>query len=202
MTIIVYTFNHLYKTVSFFAVAPDTSTLKSNRAVEEIALSADMSEPHISSSMQQYVAKKLSTLIENQTCFYDGTAAGQAPTIDDGGDTELGIRLFSGVQAFVSHYEDDTSAIITKPPQIKRIAKKKHVENGTSQEQLQRAAISVDYCLAGQESGSWNKKGRKNPRIEYYNLRKGQLYPVERENEFTKLRRKNNWDESKIRVKR
>lgn len=177
---------------------PISVTAKSNRKVEE-PIKEDI---QVTPSMQNYVAKKLSNLIENKVQFVEIEAAEteQQLTLPEDNDYD-GIRLFSNsitpLCSLLSTDEPQPGSQ-TKKPTRKR---KSRVRDTSPDETIKISESVIDpaYILDQVEVRGWHhNETRLNKRVDCYNLRNGQLYPVEPCNEFSKLKKKNNWEYKKI----
>lgn len=167
---------------------------KSNRKLDEVVNNKDV---HVTQSMQSFVAKKLASLIDDQVQFVDVPDQVIEPDDDD---CDNGIRLFSSSTAPVKALSPDSVPI--QPP--KRAKKRKSRKEDASPDESTKLAESVvdpSYILDQVELKSWHKRDDKRlaKKVDSYNLRKGQLYTVEPSNEFTGMKKKNNWEYSKIR---
>ena len=149
------------------------------------------SEINTSKTMQEFIGKKLSKLIQDQVEFVDVKEAKRSSIEEDPTDN---LRLLKGSDETVKHL-DEPSFIDTRK---KVLIKRRQVEDsdlGESQK-IKYAAINPEDI--GQEVKSWNKKPRHQT-TDYKNL-KGIGYIREPTNEFTKARNKNGWGESKIKI--
>lgn len=160
--------------------------LKSQRTLD-VDETVFQSEINVSSAMQKFVGNKLSKLIENQIEFVEVNESIQEdPAIDN-------VRLLSGSR--------DVIKFVNEPDYVEdrqKVAIKRRNVDGESEqlesEKLRMTAINSD--LIRDEVKLWNKKP-KHQLYEYKNI-KGIDYNREPQNEFTKARNKNNWNESKI----
>jgi len=159
-------------------------------------------ELNISDGMKKFVSKKLTKLIEDQICFVEI----QTPEIKNLSkpeiNEEIGIRLFSDSDSYLKidnedeNYQEILNNQMKKRKAIKR-QKNDPLENDLSEvEKCKAASIEVEYLLSGEETKQWRKEHR-NKEYKYKSI-KNKLHFIEPVNEFTKCRKKNNWDESKI----
>lgn len=142
---------------------------------------------------QDYVATQLANIIGDNVQFVDPV---QNENQDVPEDVSYGIRLFTNSMVpLVVAANDD---IIR--PTIK--AKKRKATTSTEDEASKIASCVVEpaFIIDQIELRGWHyNPKRQHRKLDKYNLRKGVLYPVTEEiNEFTELRKKNNWDTKKI----
>lgn len=176
---------------------------KSNRKVDEPVASKDDIE--VTPSMQKSVAKKLASIIDNQIQFVDSREA-TADEVNDAGDDEggFGIRLFSNSAAPVTILNPENTPVAHPKKANTRPAIRKRIRDPSPDEatKLAEAVVDASYILDQIEVRGWHRNQKRlDKNLDLYNLRNGSLFPVEPINEFTKLKRKNNWDEKKIHQK-
>ena len=147
------------------------------------------SEINTSSTMQQFIGKKLSKLIEDQIEFID------KKTSDNGDEVVDNVRLFNDTEEVVKYITEPNFIENRRKPKIKRRNVDKQPE-AESSEKVHQTAVDVETI--NEEIKHWNKKPKHQP-IEYKNI-KGVGYIREPTNEFTKMRNKNNWSEAKIKT--
>lgn len=152
-------------------------------------------------SMQNYVAKKLASIIDDQVQFVEPRLE-TADQKDDDDDDAVGIRLFSNSVAPVTVLNTEEASVPSSQPTKKKKNKKQKSARDPSPDQatkLSEAAVDASFILDQIEVKRWHKNTtRLEKNVDHYNLRNGNLFPVEPINEFTKLKRKNNWDPKKI----
>lgn len=150
--------------------------------------------------MQNYVAKKLSNLIGNQVQFVEIKSAVAEQQIQKE-DNDFGIRLFSNSIAPLSALSP-TEELQPLVQSKKSTKKRKSVRDPSPDEatKISESAVDPEYILDKVEVRGWHhNESRLKKRLDCYNLRNGQLFPVEPSNEFSALKKKNNWDCKKIR---
>lgn len=145
--------------------------------------------------------KKLSTLIDEKVQFVDAkTKAVAVPEDEDNDSGGFGIRLFSNSAAPVTilDHQEET-------PQPKKTTKKINwtprirEPSPDGKTKIRDSVVDASHILDQVEVKSWHKnEERLIKKVDLYNLRNGNLFPVDATNEFTKLRKKNNWDFKKI----
>lgn len=149
------------------------------------------SEINVSSTMQQFIGKKLSKLIEDQVEFVDTkveNCVDETEAVDN-------LRLLSGTELTVKHINEPDFIDNRKKVPIKRRKVGKEPET-TESKKVQEAAIDADDIT--NEVKQWKEKSKREP-IEFKNI-KGICHIREPTNEFTKKRNQNNWSEAKIKV--
>lgn len=158
--------------------------LKSQRTLD-VEENVFQSEINVSSTMQKFIGNKLSKLIESQVEFVEvQTKVEQDPVIDN-------VRLLKGSRAVVKYIDAPDFVENRSKVPIKR---RKVDPDPEPTDKLHQAATTSE--LVQDEVKLWNKKPKHQP-YEYKNI-KGTAYLREPQNEFTKARNKNSWNESKI----
>lgn len=156
------------------------------------------SELNVSESMQKHFCKKLSTAIEKQVDFIENNSITKELPPDNFPKLKS-IRLTTDSDIL----KPKPLEIVEVNPNIGRkgieIKRRKIKEdNGivpvTEEDKIKECNIRSDEF--SKETKSWRVK--KNQKLLHYRAKKGVNYLVEPETEFTKLRKKNNWDEGKI----
>lgn len=145
------------------------------------------SEINVSKTMQQFIGKKMSKLIDDQLEFVE------LKKKDDDGEVVDNVRLFSGTKEVVRFIHEPTSSEPQKKVEIKR---RKVDDNEELKESVKIRKAAIDSTAIQAEVKSWSKKTKHEP-TEYKTI-KGISYIREPQNEFTKARNKNSWTESKI----
>lgn len=160
--------------------------LKSQRTLD-VDENIFQSEINVSSTMQSFIGKKLSKLIENQIEFVEVNGSKQEdPAIDN-------VRLLRGTRDVVKFVNEPEYVEDRRKVAIKR----RNADGEAEQSQPDKLRLAATkYDLIQDEVKLWNKKP-KQELYEYKNI-KGISYIREPQNEFTKARKKNNWNESKI----
>jgi len=169
---------------------PTKVKIKSQRSLD-IEENIFQSEIQTSNTMQQFIGKKLSKLIEDQIEFVEingrmSEANGDDQKVDN-------VRLLSDTEEVVKYINEPNFTETRQKPTIKRRNVDREPDNVESKKLHQ---IAVDTESINDEVKHWNKKPKHQP-FEYKNI-KGVGYVREPTNEFTKARNKNNWSEAKI----
>lgn len=145
------------------------------------------SEINVSKTMQEFIGKKLSKLIDDQVEFVE---VKRAKKTEDPVDN---LRLLRGTKEVVKFIDEPGFVDDREKVPIKR----RKVDGETElKESLKIQAAAIESTQIEAEVKSWTKKSRHQP-IEYKNI-KGTGYLREPTNEFTKARNKNGWGEAKI----
>jgi hypothetical protein len=160
--------------------------LKSQRVLE-VEENIFQSEVNVSKTMQEFIGKKLSKLIEDQVEFVEVKKRKKVKHEDPVDN----LRLLRGSEEVVK-YLDEPSFIDSRE---KVPIKRRKVEQDLSESQKIEVA-ATDPTSIEREVTTWDKRARHEP-TEYKNI-KGIGYLREPTNEFTKARQKNGWGESKI----
>lgn len=164
--------------------------LKSQRVLETDE-SIFQSELNVSSTMQQFIGKKLSKLIEDQVEFVEmnGKLEQRLEEEEDLGVNN--VRLLSGSKEVVKHIED--LGFIENRRKVKIKRRKVDLE---CKPDLKQAVVNPDDIK--EEIKTWAKKSKHHPYE--YKTKKGVHHLKEPANEFTSARNKNKWSESKIKT--
>lgn len=160
---------------------------------------APASDLQISKEMQTHLWGKLSAIIQNQIEY----CVSEQP-VNRSQEKEKGwvsqVRLVANADCYVV---DDIE--LTAGPQKKPNIKRRLLEGDENQAITAAALASVvvdgDSILSGRDMESWlPRKPRKDKLFEYRasDALGHKLHAIEPTNEFTKQRRKNNWNEVKI----
>lgn len=172
------------------APAPLTATQKSQRYLE-----TDEQEPDlkVSKSMQDFVYKKMSKTIENSVEFVDVPIKKPKKR-----EEKCVVRLLKDTDPITNYKFDVIQSV--KINQKKPVIKARVIEdsNLADTEKIQMTCVTANDILSGNEVRSWKEKKPKSHKIFKYKEKNNVLYLIESENEFTKLRKKNNWSENKI----
>lgn len=145
----------------------------------------------VTESMQKFMSKKLSDLVAKQTYFVEETPTKKVSESPN----DSGIRLLKDSHVYVKE-ENIGNEQIKVPRAPKRKKKRKICDELTEDEKIQQSVICPDAILNQEDIRHWNTKTKG--KIFHYMEKKSKLYLQEPENEFTQIRKKNNWDESKI----
>lgn len=147
----------------------------------------------VNESMQNFVYKKMSKMIEDSVEFVDVKSSKSkkrkseaVPVIKLLKDTEP-INLEAGEYEYPA------------PKQVKPTICRREIEPDALNdvEKIQVATISADQVT--KSTAAWRDHTKKDKNLFKYKEKKSSLYFIEPENEFSKMRKKNNWSESKIR---
>lgn len=133
----------------------------------------------------------MSEIIDKQTCYYEENAK----SVEVKEDEDTGIRLFSDCKEYVTRIVEEPSLTITpqKPYMRRKRANQDEISNS---EKCRLSAVDLEFLA--NETRSWSTRSKADHFL--YKTKGGVNYLVEPVTEFTVKRKKNNWDESKIRL--
>lgn len=145
------------------------------------------------------MAKKLSEILQRtyEFCDVSGSIEGSKKT-----KLKSRVKLLKGDEYYVKSYEEFEYE--TKGPDKKPEIKRRCIDESTELDMpkddiLKLLAIDGNDILSGKEVKFWAvKKERKDKVFHYREGANGIAHAKEVINEFTTLRRKNKWNESKI----
>lgn len=172
-----------------------SKTLKSQRYIEHNEIETDLNIPK---SMQDFVYKKMSKKIDDSIEFVEVTTKKSKKRKTD--HVDLGcVRLLNDTEPINSidfTPEVNEESAVAKPVEIKRriIEPDKY----SDEEKLKLASVEGESILQQTETKNWKPKKERPNKLFKYREKNKILYAIEPENEFTALRKKNNWCESKI----
>lgn len=158
-------------------------------------------------SMQKFIATKMSELIARRIKFVDvpKTAGIEKRLHRDHIDSMSAVRLLRDSKHSVGI--DDESCLLdecaARPKQQKPTIKRRQIDQlpiqMNSVDRFNACSITIGDIRRETAEWSCNKASTKRGRryFEYKSI-KGELHLIEPETEFTKLRKKNNWSENKI----
>lgn len=154
---------------------------KSERYIEDDIKSEN--SVFVSKCMQDHIWSKLSQLINNQIEFVDVPCHKSKRK-----KTKGGVKLLSHEDEYLSHIE-----ILENPIYPTKIIAEQTKED---LDRVHQCAVTYEWVMSG--DNEIKSENIKKPKIEYYKSKKFILHLIEPVNEFTEMRRKNNWSESKI----
>ncbi|XP_063708569.1 uncharacterized protein LOC134837156 [Culicoides brevitarsis] len=167
---------------------------KSNRYIENNEEVLWKSDINITESMKKYCGQKFSEMVSKMVEFVDveeNVAKKSKKRKNEGG-----VRLLKGAPIIDLNKDSlpDLPEMLNKPLDVKR----RQIEKDSLSEtdKIKEATISSDVILS--EKTTKHFKNRQKPKVYEYKTKKGVSYLKEPDNEFTALRKKNNWSESKI----
>lgn len=165
--------------------------LKSQRFLDEDE-NIFQSEINVSSTMQKFIGNKLSKLIEDQIEFVEVEKKRKKKKSDEE-SAEGSIKLLKGTSKVIKYIDEQPFVENREKVPIKR---RKLADDPDLDEATKIKTSSVTITDVDDDVKRWSNKSKHQP-IEYKNL-KGTGYLREPQNEFTKIRNKNNWSEAKI----
>lgn len=176
------------------------SKRKSQRFIEvDERLNNDM---QVTESMQNFMHKKLNQIIEKRIEFV--TIA--SPPVEErttSDDVQPMVRLFrdSAPINLTEESNNEPSTTATKQKRRKTIKRRFPEEDGLIEaDRLAGVVVSTEDIQ--REVSAWTKPVNNKKLFEYVAHKyKKQLHVKEADNEFTSMRKKNNWSENKIATK-
>ncbi|KAH8289264.1 hypothetical protein KR054_002468 [Drosophila jambulina] len=163
---------------------------KSERYLEEQDVPAG--DLQITKEMQTHIWSRLSGIIQSQIEFEEKPKHQKKAEKEEQG----GVRLVSNADCYlIADLVVEGPAGPTRKPTIKRRVVD---EDETSATLLQAVAVSGESVLEGKDVLLWAEKKSRPEKLFQYRSSGGKLLAIEPTNEFTKRRRQNNWNESKI----
>ena len=162
---------------------------KSQRFIESEESDSELTIP---AAMQASVYQRLSKMIEKSVEFVavSSKAAGNQLEAAD-------IKLLRDTEP-IRMIESEPSGFVVKQkkPKIKR--RRLEDDDLDEKEKLRQACVTGEAVLSQEDVKALQIKKEKADKIFKYKSKKGVLYEIEPENEFSKLRKRNNWSEKKI----
>lgn len=141
--------------------------------------------------MRNFVYKKMSNIINETIEFVDI-------------DTSNPVKKKTNITTVVKLLKDtdpidlDADQKYERTVQVKPDIRKRQIEADNLSNDEKIRAASINIVQLNESIGGWNHRPLKENKFFKYREKKGNLYLIEPENEFTKLRKKNNWSETKI----
>ncbi|XP_017034749.1 uncharacterized protein [Drosophila kikkawai] len=179
----------------------DVPPAKSERYLEQDAPASDL---QITKEMQTHIWSRLSGIIQSQIEFCESQ---EKPKHHKRAKDEGGVKLVSNADCYlIADLVVEGPAGPRKKPTIKRRAIDEDNDPSTTPTLLQAVAVSGQSVLEGKDVLAWAEKKRRPDKLFQYRSsgdpKGAKLLAIEPTNEFTKRRRQNNWNESKIARKR
>lgn len=141
--------------------------------------------------MQNFVYKKMCEIIEKSVEFVDVDPS--KPKKKRKNYTTV-IKLLKDTDAINLEADKVYERIQLVKPDIRK--RQFEADKLTNEEKIRAAA--VDISQVSESTKSWKEQPARDKKFFKYKEKSSNLYFVEPENEFTKLRKKNNWSETKI----
>lgn len=162
--------------------------LKSQRYLDEEE-NVYQSEINISETMKNFIAKKMSSLIEKEVEFV---------TIKEQKIENLEIKgcvkLLKGCKQALK-CEDPVDEIIRNKVEVKR---RKIDGNKDNMKESKKLSLASTDLIKIQQEVKFHENKIRHKSFNFKTASDGKCYLQEPPNEFTAARKKNNWDESKI----
>lgn len=171
----------------------DHKSIPPQKSQRYLDLDGDETDLKVPKTMQDFVYKKMSKTIENSIEFV------QLPDEKPKKRKEtFKVKLLNDTDP-IQHYESNFSEF-TPIKQVKPEIKMRVIEHDQVSEtdKFRMAAVDGNEIILQKETKDWKQKKIKPDKFYRYKEKNNLLYLIEAENEFTKLRKKNNWSESKI----
>ncbi|KAH8250490.1 hypothetical protein KR038_007278 [Drosophila bunnanda] len=183
---------------------PQAPPAKSERYLEE--QDAPASDLQITKEMQTHIWSRLSGIIQSQIEFSHNNELPKHREMKTEEEEESGVRLVSNADCYlIADLVVEGPAGPSKKPTIKRrVVDEDNDPSGpeTTTTVLQAVAVSGESVLEGRDVLTWAEKKQRPDKLFQYRSsgdpKGGKLLAIEPTNEFTKRRRQNNWNESKI----
>lgn len=172
----------------------EADALKSQRYIEHDEIAADLRVPK---TMQDFVYKKMSKKIEDSIEFTE--ISRKKVKKQKHAAAEPCVRLLKDTDPITqigSESENPTESIGRRKFEVKR--RIIEPDDYDEEEKLKMVLVEGDQILQKTETTFWKSKKLKPDKVFNYRHKNSVLNLVEPTNEFTSLRKKNNWNESKI----
>lgn len=152
----------------------------------------------VTESMQNFMHKKLNQILEKRIEFVE--IASPVDGDDPPEDVTSAVRLFRDSDPIVLDVPNTEPEPVVKQKRRKKLKRRLANEDGVRNETEMLAASVVSEKDIEREVSAWKVRPQKPQRHFEYVAHKStkQLHLKEPENEFTKMRKKNNWNENKI----
>ncbi|KAH8238545.1 hypothetical protein KR032_009258 [Drosophila birchii] len=178
----------------------DVPPAKSERYLEE--QDAPASDLQITKEMQTHIWSRLSGIIQSQIEFCQNKEKSKHHE-EAKEEANAGVRLVSNADCYlIADLVVEGPAGPSKKPTIKRRAVDEDTDPAgpetTQRDLLQSVAVSGESVLEGKDTLDWAERKQRPEKLFQYRSKGGKLLAIEPTNEFTKRRRQNNWNESKI----
>lgn len=176
---------------------PNQPEQKSQRFLDMEEIEADLKVPK---SMQDFLYKKLSKKIDDSVDFID---IKEKPTKKKEKTKKVtSVKLLKDTEPikYLDVVEADVADWVKPTKRMKLDVKQKIIEPDPydENEKLRMASIDGRQILEKADTKAWKPRKNAEKKLFHYKEKNAALYLIERDNEFSTARRKNNWDESKI----
>ncbi|XP_055844216.1 uncharacterized protein LOC129910746 [Episyrphus balteatus] len=148
-----------------------------------------------SETVQKIMAKKLSLLVQEQIEFITLSDLSQNPKKKQ----KNRVKLFNDCDCYVKPFEEFEYEDIG--PRKKPLIQRRKIDDHLDEEsKLKAVAVDGEFVLSLKETLNWSnrKKGKEFQYKQGKGINKDH-HLIEPQNEFTKMRQKNQWNESRIR---
>lgn len=172
---------------------PTAKRLKSERYLECDDAETDLQVPK---TMQDFVYKKMSKKIDESIEFVTVDKRTKRKQKEE--KCDIGVRLLSDTELITEIDILETKIEIVKRAKPKIQRRIIEEDNETEKEKLRLTAIDGQSILKQTEIKHWKPRKIRPNKLFMYREKNAKLFLIEPENEFSKLRKKNNWSENKI----
>lgn len=166
--------------------------LKSQRFIEHDDIETDLNVPK---SMQEFIYKKMSQKIADSIQFVDVKKNKQEMEMHQKAGCVRLLRNMDPITSIGDELQESTNSGKRKTFRVKRRLVEPDEYN--FDEKMKLASIDGESILQQLDTKSYPNKIKAN-KVFNYREKKSTLHYIEPDNEFSKLRRKNKWNESKI----
>lgn len=177
--------------------AAPVKQLKSQRHIDHDEIEADLNVPK---SMQDFIYKKMAKKIADSIEFVETVPKKEKKRKQNGNATnECCVRLLKDTDPITKiEVELDVPLESNKRPKLKIKRREVEADVYSHEEKIKMAAIDAERILQQTDTKGWKSKKPKSHKLFEYRAKKSVLNLVEPTNEFSALRKKNEWNESKI----
>lgn len=170
--------------------------LKSQRYIDHDGIESDLNVPK---SMQDFVYKKMSMKIADSVEFVEPAPKKDKKRKQNGAANECCVRLLRDTDPITKiDVEFDVPSNQNKRTKLELKRRKVEADTYSHEEKIRMAAVDAESILQQTDTKGWKSKKPKTHKLFEYRAKKSVLNFVEPTNEFSDLRKKNNWNESKI----
>lgn len=149
--------------------------------------------------MQDFVYKKMSMKIADSIEFVETATKKDKKRKHNDAANECCVRLLKDTDP-ITKIDGEFDVAVKRNKSIKLEIKRREVEADSynDDEKIKMAAIDGERILQQIDTKGWKSKKPNTHKLYSYRAKKSVLNLVEPANEFSALRKKNNWNESKI----
>lgn len=176
---------------------PDESPQKSQRYLDMEEIEADLVVP---TTMQEFLYQKLSKKIDDSVDYIDVKEKSSKKKEKTKKVTCVKLLKDTEPIKYLDVVEGDAADWVKPTKRMKLEVKRKIIEPDLydENEKLRMASVDGWQILEKADTKAWKPRKNVEKKLFQYKQKNAALHFIERENEFSAARRKNNWDESKI----